>query len=105
MTKPQKSRWSVEKSLPYLLIIAGFIALACAYIIMHDKLQILKDPTFSPGCDINLIVSCGSVMQSDQAEAFGIPNPLFGLVGFAVTIIIGVAMLVGAKFMIGNADA
>lgn len=95
---PKVSRWSLEKTLPWILIIAGTIALICSYIIMVEKLHILKNPEYVVSCDINPIISCGSVMRSDQAEAFGFPNPFLGLMGFPVLITIGVAMLAGARF-------
>lgn len=37
-------------------------------------------------------------MQSDQAEAFGFPNPFLGLIGFAMVATIGGALLAGAQF-------
>jgi uncharacterized membrane protein len=37
-----------------------------------------------PSCSINPILSCGSVMTTPEAEAFGIPNLLIGIAGFAV---------------------
>ncbi len=97
-TATKVSRWSLEKVLPWILIIAGAIALVCSYIIMVEKLHILENPEYVVSCDINPVISCGSVMRSDQAEAFGFPNPFLGLIGFPVLITIGVAMLAGARF-------
>ena len=79
-----------------MLVILGVIGLACALIIMYDKVALLKDPTFKPNCDINPIISCGSVMESKQANAFGFPNPFIGIVGFSVVITIGMVILAGA---------
>lgn len=82
--------------MPWLLVIAGAIGLACSLVIMYDKVQLLMDPSFRPNCDLNPIISCGSVMESDQASAFGFPNPFIGIVGFSVVITIGMAILAGA---------
>lgn len=90
--------WSVDKALPYILLVGGIIGYACAFIIMFDKLQILKNPHYIPSCDLNPIISCGSVMQSKQANAFGFPNPFIGLGAFPVLAVVGGAMLAGAKF-------
>jgi hypothetical protein len=36
--------------------------------------------------------------MSDQASAFGFPNPILGLVGFSVVLTVGMALLAGAQF-------
>lgn len=51
--------------------------------LLSDLLSVLADPAFVPGCSINPIISCGSVMQTWQASVFGIANPILGVVGFA----------------------
>jgi uncharacterized membrane protein len=65
---------------------------------MFDKIQILKDPSYVPSCDLNPILSCGDVMQSKQANVFGFPNPFIGLGAFPILLCVGMAMLAGAKF-------
>lgn len=37
-------------------------------------------------------------MSTPQAEAFGIPNPLLGIAGFAALTALGVALVAGATF-------
>jgi uncharacterized membrane protein len=87
---------TLQRALPWILIICGIIGLASALIIMYDKIALLQDPSFKPGCDLNPVISCGSVMQSEQASAFGFPNPFLGIVGFSVVIASGMAILAGA---------
>jgi uncharacterized membrane protein len=89
---------TLEKVLPYILIIGGGIGLFSALIIMLDKLALLKDATYTPACDLNPVVSCGSVMASNQSNAFGFPNPIIGLFAFGVLITIGMGLLAGARF-------
>ncbi|MEW1659336.1 vitamin K epoxide reductase family protein [Streptomyces sp. NPDC093707] len=81
-----------------LLVITGVLGGLAAWIITLDKFELLKDPNFKPACSFNPIISCGSVMQSQQAEVFGFPNPMAGLVGFGVVIAVGMALLAGARF-------
>ena len=80
------------------LVVAGLIGLFASFILQTEKIHLLKNPDAQLSCNINPIISCGSVIQSKQAEAFGFANPIIGLVGFAVVITIGMAMLAGAKF-------
>ncbi len=58
----------------------------------------LRNPSFQPNCDLNPIISCGSVMKSDQSDVFGFTNPFLGLAAFPVLITVGVAMLAGGVF-------
>lgn len=93
-----KKPWTLERAMPWLLTIGGFIGLAMAFIITLEKLELLKNPAYTPSCDINPLINCGPVMASGQASAFGFPNPFIGLAAFAVLITIGMALFAGAKF-------
>lgn len=86
---------NLERILPWLLIICGALGLVAAFIIMFEKLHLLQDANFVPNCNLNPVISCGSVMSSDQSNAFGFPNPLIGLMAFPVVITTGVIMLSG----------
>jgi uncharacterized membrane protein len=90
--------FSLQRVLPWLLIVCGIIGLLAAAIIMVEKIHLIQDPTFVPSCDLNPVVSCGSIMASDQSNAFGFPNPIIGLAAFPIVITTGVAMLAGAQF-------
>jgi uncharacterized membrane protein len=87
----------LERVLPWILIIGGAIALIAAFIIMYEKLELLQNAHYTPSCNLNPVISCGSVMASAQSHAFGFPNPLIGLMAFPVVITSGVLMLAGVK--------
>jgi len=89
---------TITQSLPWILIVGGGVGLISSFVLTWDKLQFLKNPNYIPNCDLNPVLSCGSVMVSDQANAFGFPNPWIGIAAFAVVITVGVAILAGAKF-------
>lgn len=84
--------------LPWLLAVGGAIGLVASFVLTLDKIELLKDPSFQPACNLNPIISCGAVMAKEQAEAFGFMNPLLGLVGFPIVIGVGAAMIAGARF-------
>lgn len=84
--------------LPWLLSIGGTIALMASVILTVEKISALQNPGSSAVCDLNPIFSCSSVAASAQAEVFGIPNPIFGIVGYAAIAAVGVALLAGARF-------
>lgn len=96
MTK-KSSSWTLARALPWLLLIAGSIGLICAFVIAYDEFKLLQNPHFVPSCNLNPIISCGSVMQSKQAHVFGFSNPFIGLMAFPVVIASGIVLLAGAK--------
>jgi len=90
-----------SRGLGLLLTIGGAIGLLSAAILIIEKIEYLKDeaagrPT-SSGCDINPIVGCGNVINTDQASAFGFPNPIIGVAAFAIVVTIGVLVLARVK--------
>ncbi|WP_395297359.1 vitamin K epoxide reductase family protein [Kitasatospora hibisci] len=90
--------YGASRPFALLLVIGGAVGLFASVVLTLDKIRLLKDPSYVPNCNINPIISCGSIMRSDQAEAFGFPNPLLGLVGFAVVIAVGAGLLAGASY-------
>lgn len=75
--------------------VAGFIA---SFLLTIDKIKILKDSQFNPGCNISEKLNCKSVMLSKQAEVFGFPNSLIGIAAFAIFIAVSVAILGKVSF-------
>ena len=72
------------------VLIAGVVGLAASLTLTVEKIQILINPDYIPSCSINPVLSCGSVMITPQASAFGFPNPLIGIVAFSVVLVTGV---------------
>ena len=83
------------RGLGWLFLVGGLVGLLCAVVLLVEKIELLKNPDYVPSCSINPILSCGSVMVTPQADAFGIPNPLIGVAGFAALAMLG-AVLVSA---------
>jgi uncharacterized membrane protein len=79
-----------------LLVITGAAGLLASWMITLDEFKLYKNPHFTPGCSLNPVVSCGSVMKSDQASVFGFPNPMLGLVAYGIVVCVGMSLLVGA---------
>ncbi|HCA87923.1 MAG TPA: hypothetical protein DEQ61_22145 [Streptomyces sp.] len=90
------------RGLAVLLVITGLAGLLASWVIMLDKFKILEAKAvgeiFTPGCSLNPVISCGSVMESDQSDVFGFPNPMLGLATYSVVVGIGAALLAGARF-------
>lgn len=90
--------WTWQRALPYIFIGASIIGLLASFVLSYDKMRVLADPSFKPACNINPVLSCGSVMKTSQAEIGGIPNTFFGMILFSGLGAVGLAMLAGATF-------
>lgn len=80
------------------LMIAGVIGWVAAFALTTERLHLLEDATATPSCDFNLVVQCGANLTSAQGSVFGFPNPLLGLAGWVAPIVVGAAVLAGARF-------
>jgi uncharacterized membrane protein len=89
-TAGKPSGVSVGRASAVWVLIAGLVGLAAALTLTVEKIEILINPDYVPSCSINPVLSCGSVMITPQASAFGFPNPLIGIVSFAVVVVTGV---------------
>lgn len=87
----------IAKNLPYIFIVASIIGLLASFVLTYDKIHYLKNPSYVPSCNINPIISCGSVMKTQQADLLGVPNTLFGIAGFSTLLILGLVTVSGSK--------
>jgi len=75
------------------LTVGGARGLIASFELIVGKFALLADPDSVLSCNINPVVSCGSVILTEQGSAFGFANPILGLVGFSVIITLGVLAL------------
>ena len=91
------NRVQVGRASAVWILIAGVVGLAAALTLTVEKIEILINPEYVPSCSINPVLSCGSVMVTPQASAFGFPNPLIGIVAFTVVVVTGVLALANVR--------
>ena len=87
-----------DRAFGRILTVGSAIALLAAFTLMRDEIEILKDPDYDPACNFSILMSCKSVMLSEQGAVFGFPNPLLGIIGFSLLLAIGVAAAAGTRF-------
>jgi uncharacterized membrane protein len=75
---------------------SAIIGLIASFVLTYEKFKLIEDPFYTPSCSINAVLSCGSVMSSDQSQAFGFPNSFLGLIGFSALAGVGAGLLAGA---------
>jgi uncharacterized membrane protein len=84
--------------LAIFLIVAGVIGWTAAFALTVEKFVLLTDPTEALGCDFSVLVQCRANLESWQGSLFGFPNPIIGLAAWIAPIVVGVALLAGARF-------
>jgi uncharacterized membrane protein len=89
---------SPSRSFAVLSIVAGVIGWSAAFALTLERLHVLANPNATLSCDMNIFISCKSVMLTKQASLLGFPNPLIGLAAFVAPIVVGFAILAGAQF-------
>lgn len=79
----------------WVLVIGGIIGLLSAAILTVEKLNLAANPNYIPSCSISPVVACSPVIGSSQASAFGFPNPIIGIAGFAMVWAVGMMLFAG----------
>lgn len=87
-----------NKSFAWTLILTGILGWIAAFTLTLERIHVATNPDATLSCDISPFISCKSVMLTAQASLFGFPNPLIGLSAFIVPVVVGAAILSGAKF-------
>jgi len=81
-----------------VLIVAGVAGWFAAFQLTLDKFAVLLNPDANLTCNISVVVECATNLRSSQGSLFGFPNPLLGLAGWVAPIVVGAALLAGARF-------
>jgi uncharacterized membrane protein len=86
------------RSLALLLVVTGVVGWIGSFVLVLERLHLLEQPGASLSCDINPFISCATVIESAQGSLLGFPNPLIGVAAFVVPVVLGMALLAGARF-------
>jgi uncharacterized membrane protein len=89
---------SPSKSFAANLIWTGILGLIAAFSLVIERIHLAEFPNEALSCDMSPFISCGSVMKTPQARLFGFANPIIGLVAFMAPVVVGFAVLAGARF-------
>lgn len=82
----------------WTMLISSCISLTASLVLSIDAVRIAGHPNLTLSCDINSVISCGSVARSWQSSLLGFPNAFLGLMAEPVVITVAVASLAKVKF-------
>lgn len=80
------------------MLFSACLSLIASLVLSVDAVRLAADPDTNLSCNINSVVSCGTVATSWQASLLGFPNAFLGLMAEPVVITIAVASLGGVRF-------
>jgi uncharacterized membrane protein len=80
------------------MLVSSALSLLASFVLAVDAVRLAADPGTTLSCNINAVISCGTVAGSWQAELFGFPNAFLGIAAEPVVITIAVASLGGVRF-------
>lgn len=95
---PEQSKGTRHRVFAIVLIIAGALGLLAAFELTLEKFLTLADPSYVPSCNVGVLVGCSTNLESWQGSVFGFPNPVVGVIGWPIVIVIGFGILAGAQF-------
>ncbi|WP_308490966.1 vitamin K epoxide reductase family protein [Microbacterium terrisoli] len=95
---PQSQTHTHPKGLAIWLIIGGVIGWWAAFQLTVEKILLLQNPGTNASCDFSVLVQCGKNIDSWQGNVFGFANPIIGVACWVAPIVVGMAILAGARF-------
>jgi uncharacterized membrane protein len=80
------------------MLVSSCLSLIASFVLSVEALTLAANPNANLSCDINAVLSCGTVASSWQSRLFGFPNAYLGLMAEPVVITLAVASLGGVRF-------
>lgn len=80
------------------MLVASVASLVASLVLSIDAVRLAENPNADLGCNINTVISCGTVATSWQSSLLGFPNAFLGLITEPVVITVAVAALGGVVF-------
>ena len=80
------------------MLAASVASLVASLVLSIDAVRLAENPNADLGCNINAVISCGTVASSWQSSLLGFPNAFLGLITEPVVITVAVAALGGVVF-------
>lgn len=80
------------------MLIGAMLSLLAAFVLSIDAIELAKNSHAVLSCNVNAIISCGTVNSHPSAFIFGFPNSFLGLVTEPIVITVAIAGLAGIRF-------
>jgi uncharacterized membrane protein len=75
------------------MLVSSVLSLIASLVLSIDAIKLAAEPSGPLSCNINSVLSCGTVAKSWQSQLLGFPNAFLGLMTEPVVITIAIAGL------------
>jgi uncharacterized membrane protein len=75
------------------MLVSSALSLFASLVLSIDAIKLAAQPTGQLSCNINSVLSCGTVAKSWQSQLLGFPNSFIGLMTEPVVITVAIAGL------------
>lgn len=80
------------------MLVGAALSLIASLALSIDAFQLAANPGAKLSCDINAVLSCGTVNSHPSALLLGFPNSFLGLIAEPIVITVAIAGLAGVRF-------
>lgn len=80
------------------MLIGALLSLIASLVLSIEAVNLAANPAAKLSCDLNAVISCGTVNLHPSASLFGFPNSFLGLIAEPVVITVAIAGLAGVRF-------
>ncbi|MHB1489050.1 vitamin K epoxide reductase family protein [mine drainage metagenome] len=81
-----------------VMLVAAALSLLGSFVLSNDAVILAGNKNAALTCNVNAVISCGTVGNSWQAALLGFPNAFLGVAFAPVVMTIAVAGMVGVRF-------
>jgi uncharacterized membrane protein len=80
------------------MLFSSCLSLIASFVLSKEAITLAANPNANLSCNINAVISCGTVGSAWQSHLFGFPNAFLGLIAEPVVITVAAASLAGVRF-------
>ncbi|OYW42848.1 vitamin K epoxide reductase [Candidatus Saccharibacteria bacterium 32-45-3] len=80
------------------MLVGAILSLIASFVLSVEAIQLAANPGATLSCDLNAVISCGTVSLHPSASLFGFPNSFLGLIAEPIVITVAIAGLAGVRF-------
>ena len=91
LVRPATPAWRARTAIE--MVVSGLLGLYTSFVLSIEAWQLNANPDIVFGCDINSVISCGTVARTWQAQLLGFPNAFLGILFESIVLTISVALL------------
>ncbi|MDU0968979.1 MAG: vitamin K epoxide reductase family protein [Actinomycetaceae bacterium] len=94
---PHQLEGGEKRSTAIALVVLSLIGAVVSCMLLHSEYLHTTKPGQALICDVNPLIGCSKSMSSPQGHLLGVPNAIFGVLGFAALIGIAVVLAAGRR--------